>query len=509
MTDLKAALRAELSLLDLLVVLGYFVAVMAVGFWAVWRKWQQSRVRDLDREQGGGALGRAELGREELGRDEQGRGGQDLRESEAYLLDGRRLTLPMFVATLVSSWYGGILGVGEYSYQYGLSQWVVFGVPYYLFAGVFAWFLAERVQQSTSISIPDRLEQVYGPRVGKVGALFTFLMVSPAPEMLMVAVLVQLLFGGSLVLCMLVGTLLSTLYLWLGGFRSVTATNYLEFAMMYLGFIMILPFAYAHFGGFDFLKANLPPQHLTATGGKSTQYILVWFFIALSTLVEPGFHQRCEAALTPQVARRGIQVSIGFWFLFDALTVTTGLYARAALPGLAEPALAYPMLAAKVLPSGFLGLFYVGLLATVMSTLVSNAFLAGQTLGRDLLGRIFGGDPVRFTRLGLALALGLAGLLSWLKPSVVDLWYSVGSCLVPAMLLPLLLSYFPHRRPSGSIALGMMGVGAFTAMGWMVLGELQRTELGVQYPLGLEPLYPALLSTVLLWGVEQLFRRPA
>ncbi|MFM7201979.1 MAG: sodium:solute symporter [Myxococcota bacterium] len=471
MGELKEVLRAGLSPLDLMVVVGYFVAVLGVGFWAVRRKQQLPQ------------------------------------ESEAYLLDGRRLTLPMFVATLVSSWYGGILGVGEYSYQYGISQWVVFGVPYYLFAGVFAAFLAERVQQSTAVSIPDRLEQVYGPRAGKVGALLTFLMVSPAPYMLMVAILVQLLFGGSLVVCMLVGTLLSTLYLWRGGFRSVTATNYLEFAMMYAGFILILPFAYATYGGASFLEANLPPQHLSATGGKSLQYIMVWFFIALSTLVEPGFHQRCEAASSPGVARKGIWVSICFWFLFDALTVTTGLYARAALPELREPSLAYPMLAAKVLPPGLLGLFYVGLLATVMSTLVSNAFLAGQTLGRDLLGRIFGGDPIRFTRLGLGLALGLAGLLSWLKPSVVDLWYSVGSCLVPSMLLPLLLSYAPGLKPSGGVALGMMGVGAATALSWMVVGDLNRTGEGVQYPLGLEPLYPALLATALLWGGERLIRR--
>ena len=32
-----------------------------------------------------------------------------------YLLAGRRLTLPAFVATLVTTWYGGILGVGEVS----------------------------------------------------------------------------------------------------------------------------------------------------------------------------------------------------------------------------------------------------------------------------------------------------------------------------------------------------------------------------------------------------------
>src|SRR5262245_63004879 len=44
-----------------------------------------------------------------------------------YLVAGRKVTLPAFVATLVATWYGGILGVGEYSWRYGVSNWLVFG----------------------------------------------------------------------------------------------------------------------------------------------------------------------------------------------------------------------------------------------------------------------------------------------------------------------------------------------------------------------------------------------
>jgi hypothetical protein len=70
--------------------------------------------------------------------------GQSRRGPVEYLLMGRTLALPSFVATLVSTWYGGVLGVGEYSYRYGLSNWIVFGVPYYLGAALFAIFFARR-----------------------------------------------------------------------------------------------------------------------------------------------------------------------------------------------------------------------------------------------------------------------------------------------------------------------------------------------------------------------------
>ena len=56
-----------------------------------------------------------------------GRGGGD--GGVDYLLAGRRLTLPAFVATLVTTWYGGILGIGEYAWRFGISTWLVFGVP--------------------------------------------------------------------------------------------------------------------------------------------------------------------------------------------------------------------------------------------------------------------------------------------------------------------------------------------------------------------------------------------
>ncbi len=38
-----------------------------------------------------------------------------------FILANRSLSLPAFVATLVTTWYGGILGVGEFTYLYGIS----------------------------------------------------------------------------------------------------------------------------------------------------------------------------------------------------------------------------------------------------------------------------------------------------------------------------------------------------------------------------------------------------
>ena len=44
-----------------------------------------------------------------------------------YLLMGRKLTLPLFVATLVATWYGGIFGVNEITFNYGIYNCVTQG----------------------------------------------------------------------------------------------------------------------------------------------------------------------------------------------------------------------------------------------------------------------------------------------------------------------------------------------------------------------------------------------
>ena len=425
-------------------------------------------------------------------------------DSADFLLAGRSLTLPLFVMTLVSTWYGGILGVGEFSYLYGISNWVVQGVPYYIFALVFALMLAKRIRASNLLTIPDKLHQAYDLKTGLLGAGLTFLLMTPAPYILMLGVLLQLVLGWSLVVCILVGTAATTVYLFSGGFRSDVYTDVFEFVLMFIGFGVILPFAYMKFGGLDFIQQNVPPLHLTWNGGNSIQFILVWFFIALWTLVDPAFHQRCYAAKSGAVAQKGILVSIAFWFVFDAMTATAGLYARAALPGLQRPVMSYPLLAEATLPPVAKGLFYVGMLATIMSTLNTLAFVSATTLGKDIVCRLRTGanetDIVRYTRYGLLFTAVLSVVLAIAIPSVIKLWYTIGTVIIPGLLIPLVTSYFERWKVGSQYAFASMLLGWATSMVWLLIGWTQELGNAALYPWGVEPMYPGLLVSLLCWA---------
>lgn len=405
-----------------------------------------------------------------------------------YLVAGRRLTLPAFVASLVSTWYGGILGVGEYAWRNGVSNWLVFGLPYYLYAGVFAFLLAARARRSRLLSVPDLLEQRFGRGPALLGAGTLFVMTAPAAYVLMLGVLLQLASGWPLPVCVALGALLSVAYVVRGGLQAVVATDRVQFVLMFAGFLVLVPVCVVELGGWHWLRAQVPPDHLRWDGGLGWQAVFVWYFIALSTLVEPAFYQRCYAARDERTARRGILAAIAFWILFDFLTTTAGLYARAVLPDLADPVQAFPALAERVLPGFWQGLFTVGLLATIMSTVDSYSFIAAVTLGRDLLGRWRGWDEARSLRASqwcLIATAAAAVAMALAAGSVVTLWKVLGSIGTPMLLLPLALAHGAREVDGRRVTVAMAAAGG-VALAWTLAGR------GVPW-LGVEPIFPGLL----------------
>ncbi len=422
---------------------------------------------------------------------------------------GRRLALPSFVATLVSTWYGGVLGVGEYSYRYGISNWLVFGVPYYVGAALFAVAIARRARRSALYTVPDQLAAAYGRGPGLIGAAYIQVLSSPAPYVLMLGVLLQMLLGWSFWMAVLVGTFFSTAYSFRGGMRSVVRADNVQFVLMYLGFLIALPLLATRYGGLDFLHRALPSTHFAWHGGNTTQYVFVWYFIALQTLVEPTFYQRAFAAVDERTAQRGVFISIGFWALFDFLTTFTGMYARALLPRLAHPVESFPALAIAFLPPVVQGLFYLGLLATVMSTVDGYTFIGGVNFGRDLIWRWRGERDEsrvnRYVQVGFLATAAVSVLLALFFRSAVDLWHDVGSVGVPALLVPLATSYSAGwRMRPGAAAQSLLLSGAVAAA-WLATRYLPGR--GGAYVLGLEPIYAGLAVSVAIYMADRLRSR--
>lgn len=413
-----------------------------------------------------------------------------------FLIAGRTITLPAFVATLVSTFYGGILGVGEFTYRYGISSWLLNALPYYIFILIFAFFFAEKIRKSELRTIPEKLKISFGNKVSFIGSILIFFLTTPAPYLFMLGILVQMIFSIDLWLAMLISLIVSIIFLFRGGLRADVRVNVLEFIIMFAGFIMILPFCYYKLGGIEYLKSNLPTNYFSLTGGHSTLYIIVWFFIGSWALVDPSFHQRCYAAKSAKVARNGVIVSLFFWILFDFLTVTTGLYAASYLKNLSNPVSAYPSLADNILPQFLKGFFFISLLATIMSTFHSYLFISATTFGNDIMksfskisNKI---NYIDLSKIGIVITSVISFLLPFIIPSVVEMWYTIGTLVIPPLLIAIVFSYSKKNFIQSKFILIAMISCFSVSLFWFLYGNLISSNNGVKYLLGLEPLYPGL-----------------
>ena len=421
-----------------------------------------------------------------------------IKDTTDYILAGRNLNLFLFVLVTVSTWYGGILGVGEFTYRYGLLSWFTQGFPYYLFAFLFAIFFAKKVRQASLFTIPDKLYEVYGKKVTILSAVIVSILVSPAPYLLMTATLIKEIFQIDFFLAIIFSFIVSGSYLIKGGFRSNVYVDAFQFFVMFISFGVAVIICYNSFGGVEFLTEKLPESHLKFTGDASLTYIIVWFLIALWTFADPGFHQRAYAAKNGNVAKWGIIISIFFWFLFDFLTTTTGLFARALLPNLEQPVMAYPLLAENILSPGIKGIFYAGLFATIISTLISFLFLSAITIGRDFFYRIkenITDKELRFyTSIGVIISGIISIFISYFIPSVVEIWYTIGSLFIPAIIPAIISSYFQKLKIHSKIMLIEMILALLSGGLWFLI----RKDFAHSMFFEIEPMLIGLLSALII-----------
>lgn len=421
-------------------------------------------------------------------------------KDEDYLLMGRQLTLPGFLLSLVSTWYGGILGSSEYSYAYGFSNWIVFGVPYYVFAVLFALILAKRARRKYVVSIPHLIGEQYGPAGRVLAGVLVLILATPAPYVLTIGVLLHFLFGIPLIAGIVAGALFSFVYIYRDGLSVVVRTDLFQCVLMYGGYIILFLFAWWTWESPVELWAAVrerSPDHVSVTGGSPVSYILVWFFMASWTLVSPMFHQRVYALRDDRNARRGIVLAVLMWTVFDFLTTFVGLYAFMHLPDLADPRVSHLAMGQAILPIGAYGLFITGIFSVVMSTLDSELFVSGVTLGPDILGRIPWmkrlSEPV-VTRIGMALVALVSIAFAILVPSVVDIYYTIGTLAVPGLLLPVLSSAGVVPRIPRRFAVVHLALVPAVAGGWYLL----RVAFPDTLP-AIEAFYPGCAASALIW----------
>ncbi len=362
-----------------------------------------------------------------------------------YMLMGRRLTLPMFIATLAATWYGGIFGVTQFAFEKGIYAFLIQGIFWYAAYLLFAFLIAPAMRKFKAMTLPQLVTQMFGPWSGRLSSIFNFCNVLPLVYAISLGIFLQTISGGDFFVCTALGLLAIVCYSALSGFRAIVYSDIAQFIAMYVAVAIVLIFSYLTYGGYDFLRQHLPPTHFTLFDREPLLPTLVWGFIALSTLVDPNFYQRVFAARSLTVARRGILFTTCIWITFDLCTVLGAMYARAAYPEL-NAAHAYLTYSLAILPAGLKGLMLAGVCATILSTMDSYLFIASTSISFDLCGYKSGRS-----RWPHILALIFSGLLTLalvqlFQNSIPQVWKVLGTYSAACLLLPVLYGYFARHK---------------------------------------------------------------
>jgi SSS family solute:Na+ symporter len=415
---------------------------------------------------------------------------------------GRALPLPIFVATLVATWYGGVLGTGQVFGYYGFANLTVNCLPYWVFGILFALFFARRVRSAEQISLPERIESSFGKTCGLIAAFLIAVLATPAPFIMMLGTLFALVSGLHVIPATVIAAIVSTLFVYRGGLLADARSNTLGFAMMYVAFIIILIVSISRFGAPGEIIPSLPASQRSWDAGNGLLWVLSWFVIGSWTFVDPGFHQRVVAVGSAKAARIGVLAAVGLWIVFDNLTTFTAMYATHATPNADKLGLdLFPVYGSAVLASGIRGVFFAGMFGALLAATVGYTFVSGTTLGRDLFARIKGERdrnvalPIRLgiaasTAIGIALALGA-------RENILNLWYDMPSIVIPGLIAPVVGAYVPALRISSPLAISCMIAGCGSALAWNVFNRIHTLPISAS----ITPIIVGLGSVLLIWGI--------
>lgn len=358
-----------------------------------------------------------------------------------YMLMGRQLTLPMFIATLAATWYGGIFGVTRIAFEKGLYSFLIQGLFWYLTYVIFAVFIVPKIRRFEALTLPQLVTEMFGPWSGKLSTVFNFMNVLPISYAISLGIFLDTISGAGLLLCTALGLAVVICYAAMTGFRGIVYSDAVQFIVMYIAVAVVLIYSVITYGGYGFLQANLPASHLSLFSDAALLPTFVWGFIALSTLVDPNFYQRIFAAKSLATARYGILITTCIWITFDLCVVYGTMYARAVFPQL-DAGNAYLTYGLSILPVGLKGLLLAGICATILSTLDSYLFIASTSLSFDLRGYKHHNSTLPHI-LGLV-ATGLLTLLMahLFQGNIPQVWKVLGTYSAACLLLPVLAGYF-------------------------------------------------------------------
>jgi SSS family solute:Na+ symporter len=362
--------------------------------------------------------------------------------------------------------------------------------------------VAPKLRNSMVKTVPEYFRRRYGKAPGGITAIIMMLPLVglTAAQFIASAVVLQVMTTWEYSTCVLVVSVVVTLYAVLGGLWSVTLTDFIQMFLIVGGMFLAVPYALDAAGGVDAVYRSLPPAKRSATAGIGWGTILSLVVMYLTSFaVGQEAVQRYFAARDEKAAVQGSLIASGIYLIFAFIPAALGLIAYTLVQQggmdaeLMESGARYalPALALETMPAPLAGLLFAGIISATMSSADSNMLGAGSIFANDIY-RIYPKHDAsdREVLRATQAAMVVIGLLS-----LVVAWgntQSIIGILMFSMTLRAGGAFFPyvvgHYWPRASWAGAMASILVGSAV--VVLAEQ-----GVLPFFGLKPIFPGLLAS--------------
>lgn len=416
---------------------------------------------------------------------------QSKNTNKDYLLAGRDVKPWLVSLSAVATTNSGYMFVGMigYTYMVGLSTiWLMLG--WVIGDFISSLFIHKNLrtvsEKQKALSFAGVLSKWNGTDYRKLrflGGIVTVLLLGTyaAAQLNAGSKALHVLFGWDYSVGAIIGAIMVLLYCFAGGIRASIWTDAAQSFVMIIAMALLFFTALDEIGGFtkftkllDSISPNyldLFPQNLPfGKLGGPFLFVIGWLFGGFGVVGQPHIMVRFMTMDKISDMNRVRAYYYGWYSTFYALTICTGLAARAIIPdvGNFDVELVLPTLAQKLLPEILVGLILAGLFAATMSTADSQILSCSAAITHDFMPNKKSNYLI--TKLGTvfvtttALMIALFGSNS-VFALVMIAWSALGSAFAP-----LLTVYSLKRKVSENVAISMMLSGLIVMIIWKYLG---------------------------------------
>lgn len=439
--------HGELSILDLVIVAIYLLAMVSIGVYSVKR----------------------------------------VKNTGDYFVAGHSFGPLVLMATVCATIIGGsgLMGRAGVAYSSGFKA-ILTAIPYllgmFLFSGISGRISSVGMKYGIT-SIPELFDMRFGKtaRVVLAGLIAFTMMGTVASQVTATATIINML-GGDIGISYEMGALIATVvfmvYTATSGLFGVVYTDVLQFYMLLLFVYILIPGAsLLHIGGFENFTANLDPELVKPYIDGSILGDIVTYLVF--TMAGAEMWQRAFAARDAKAAKKGMFLGTSVYGVTIILVFFMGIAAHQIvgdeiLAQYGSTDAVVPALAIKVLPVGLTGLALAGMLSVIMSTADSYLLVSVQSVVRDMIltfkPNMSEKTEIKLSRIfSIILPIGALIIALYIKNAYNILMFAwsfyAAACGLPAFAA----LYWKKATKQGILA--AMAAGFTVCIGWKLLGQ--------------------------------------